>query len=101
MAQHEIHNIWKNSSVVGDTQHEYISSLVCCDNLALSIKMFIKQNKSFKLSFLNAVGQWCSQGQSTMFVPLMSRDLERSASCERLGYSRCPANTNDLATLLL
>ena len=36
-----------------------------------------------------------------MFVPLMSHDLERSTSCERLGYSRCPANTNDLATLLM
>ena len=31
----------------------------------------------------------------------MSHDLEQSASCEQLGYSRCPANTNDLATLLI
>ena len=40
-------------------------------------------------------------GQSTMFVLLMSCNLARSA-CEReangLAYSRCPVNTNDLAT---
>ena len=41
--------------------------------------------------------------QSTMFVPLILCDLTRSA-CERkanrLTYSRCPANTTDLATPL-
>ena len=43
-------------------------------------------------------------GQSTMFVPLMSRNLARSAlerEANRLVYSRCPANTNNLATPLL
>ena len=48
-------------------------------------------------------------GQSTMFIPLMSRDLTQSMrECQlvlldslELEYSRCPANTNDLATPLL
>ena len=43
-------------------------------------------------------------GQSTMFVPLISCDFARSV-CEHkangLVYSRCPANTNDLATPLV
>ena len=43
-------------------------------------------------------------GQNTMFVTLMLRDLVQSA-CEHeanglLAHSRCPANTNDLATPL-
>ena len=45
--------------------------------------------------------------QSTMFIPLispMSRDLARSTrkrEANWLAYSRCPANTNDLAAPLL
>ena len=40
-------------------------------------------------------------GQSTMFVPLMSCKAHASTEANGLGYSRCPANTNDLATPLL
>ena len=52
--------------------------------------------------------QWRSEGRawtgtclakSTMFVPLISHDLTQNAH-EQLAYSRCPANTNDLATRL-
>ena len=42
-------------------------------------------------------------GQSTMFVLLMSHNLVQSAherKANRLAYSRCPANTNNLATPL-
>ena len=41
-----------------------------------------------------------AQPKAPCFIPLMLRDLVQSA-CERLAYSRCPANTNDLATPLL
>ena len=50
--------------------------------------------------------QWRSEGRgpdwvhaqpkAPCFAPLMLRDLVQS-TCERLVYSRCPANTNDLA----
>ena len=38
--------------------------------------------------------------KNTMFVPLMSYDLTQSVR-EWLAYSRCPANTNDLAMPLI
>ena len=47
-------------------------------------------------------GAWpgmCPAKAPCKFVPLMSRELTRSAH-ERLAYSRCPANAYDLATLL-
>ena len=39
-------------------------------------------------------------GQSTMFVPLMSRNLAQSVQereANGLAYSKCPSKTNDLA----
>ena len=39
-------------------------------------------------------------GQNTVFIPLMSRSLMRERKANVLVYSRCLANTNDLATPL-
>ena len=38
--------------------------------------------------------------QNTVFIPLMSCSLMRERKANVLVYSRCPANTNDLATPL-